>query len=263
MIGEKIRSECIICKSNKFKLIYSYEEIPEFKRIKPKKEIVKCQKCSLVYCIPRNIEETMLEVYENNYWQEFQTTVGEQPIIRRIDEFLKISQERISYISDFKTKCSLLDVGCSMGFLVKAAQDCGFDATGIDLNKKDIDLGIDLFNINLKKQFLGQHKKTYDVITSYNVIEHVSDPKTMLKQMVSLLKEDGIIAIGTHDIECKNHKEQGVHWKHIVPNEHMYYFSQETLTNLAEVIGLKEFYTYKPIDNGFVSFFKRIKSKKL
>jgi 2-polyprenyl-3-methyl-5-hydroxy-6-metoxy-1,4-benzoquinol methylase len=255
--GAKMNDECIICKNTKSKLIYSFEEIPEFKRIQPKKNIVKCKSCSLVYCSPRNTQETMLEVYENNYWHEFQVSVKESPITERIDEFLEISRERISYIVNFKKKCTLLDVGCSMGFLVKAAQDSGFISTGIDLNKKDIDFGIDLFDINLKKQFLGQHQKSYDVITSYNVIEHVSDPKSLLEQMASRLNNGGIIVVGTHDINCNNHKKEKVNWKHIVPNEHMYYFSKKTLSNLAELVGLKEFYTYKPIDNGFVSFFKK------
>ena len=184
----------------------------------------------------------MLDVYENNYWHEFQTSIKERPITERIDEFLEISRERVSYIMNFKKKCTLLDVGCSMGFLVKAAQDSGFISTGIDLNKKDIDFGIDLFDINLKKQFLGQHQKS----------------KSMLEQMSSRLNNGGIVVVGTHDINCNNHKKEKVNWKHIVPNEHMYYFSKKTLSNLAELVGLKEFYTYKPIDNGFVSFFKGV-----
>lgn len=252
-------NKCLVCKSNKFKLIYSFEQIPEYKRIGPKKNIVECENCSLIYCHPRNTEETMIDVYENNYWHEFQTSIKEKPITERIDEFLKISYERISYISNFKKACSFLDVGCSLGFLVKAAQDSGYDATGIDLNQKDIDLGIRLFDINLKKQFLDQHKKSYDVITSYNVIEHVSNPKAILLEMSSRLNDDGVIVVGTHDIDCNNHKNQRVNWKHIVPNEHMFYFSKKTLINLAGLVGLEEFYTYKPIDNGFVSFFRKIK----
>ena len=107
----KVSNECIICKNNKFKIVYSFDEIPEFKKIKPEKAIVKCENCSLVYCYPRNTEETMLDVYENNYWHEFQTSIREQPITERIDEFLNISHERISYVSNFKNNCSLLDVG--------------------------------------------------------------------------------------------------------------------------------------------------------
>ena len=247
---------CLICDSQEYEKVYDFDEVPEFRRILPRKNIVKCKNCSLVYCYPRNLEETMVEVYENDYWHEFQTKVKEKPITERIGEFNSISTERISYIKNIRSSGSLLDVGCSMGFLVKAASEQGFRAVGIDLNQKDIDYGVQNFKINLFKGFLHDHQQKYDVITSYNVIEHVSDPKKMLKDMSLRLNDRGIVVIGTHDIECLSHEKEGVNWKHIVPNEHMYYFSRKTLANLANSVGLEEFYYYKPIDNGFVSFYR-------
>ena len=254
-------NSCLICGSCDQEVVYHFNELPEHKRIGPPKNIVKCQKCDLVFCSPRNEKETMLKIYENTYWHEYAISVKELPITERINDFLKISDERVSYIQKIKNKGSLLDVGCSMGFLVHSATQQGYNAFGIDLNHRDIQAGNEKFQINLKKAFLKDIvKDDYDIITSYNVIEHVSDPKQMLKEMKKRLKKDGIIVIGTHDIESNSHKNERENWKHIIPTEHMYYFSINTLDKLCNTIGLGLISTYKPIDNGFVSFY-RIRSE--
>ena len=87
-------------------------------------------------------------------------------------------------------------------------------------------------------------------------MEHVSDPVKMLLEKKKRLKKDGIIVVGTHDIECQNHRKEKVKWKHIIPNEHLYFFSIETLSNLASKVGLKLLYYNKPIENSIVAYFK-------
>ena len=74
-----------------------------------------------------------------------------------------------------------MDVGCCRGFLVNAARNRGFKAYGIDLNEKDIKEGIKDYGIDIKKSFLEDYSEyEFDVITSFNVLEHVSNPLNML-----------------------------------------------------------------------------------
>jgi len=96
------------------------------------------------------------------------------------------------------------------------------------------------------------------VITSFNVLEHVSDPIKMLLEKKKRLKGDGIIVVGTHDIECKNHQKEKQNWKHIIPNEHLYFFSISTLKKLGEKAGLKMIYHNKPIENGIVAYYESL-----
>ena len=81
----KLCHSCLICGSQEYEKVYSFDEVPEFRRILPRKDIVKCKNCSLVYCYPRNLDQTMVETYENDYWYEFQTKVKEKPITERVD----------------------------------------------------------------------------------------------------------------------------------------------------------------------------------
>ena len=62
---------CICCGEKNHSVIYKFTDLPRYKQIGENRDIVKCAGCSLVYCFPRNLEESMLDVYENNYWQDY------------------------------------------------------------------------------------------------------------------------------------------------------------------------------------------------
>ena len=248
---------CLHCGSYKHDVIYNFNQIPKIKRIGKKKNIVKCKKCSLVYCWPRNSQESMMNVYQENYWDKFQEKVGEKNIKFRTDEFESISKERLIYIKKFKSDGKFLDVGCSQGFLVNEAKINGFNAYGIDLNKKYLKIGIKKYNINLKKSLIKNYKNfNFDIITMFNVIEHVSFPDQMIQEIQKRIKKNGLLVIGTHDIECKNYKKEKENWKHIIPNEHLYFFSKKTLKNLVENYNFKLITYIKPINNSIVGYFK-------
>jgi len=251
---------CILCQKKKFKIIYPFERIPQKKRIFKKKDIVKCLNCSLIYCWPRNKAESMISTYEKDYWGNFQTKVGERNIKFRIKEFENISKERINFIKKLKPSGKLLDVGCSQGFLVNEANNAGYDSYGIDLSLSDLNIGKKRYNIQLKKSLLQNYKNyNFDIITSYNVIEHVSFPDKFIREKRKRMKKNALLVIGTHDINCKNHRAEKENWKHIIPNEHLYYFSKHTLKKIVENEKFKLIKFIKPINNSIVGFFKCIK----
>ena len=255
---DKKECTCINCGSGEYDVVYYYDDLPKFKQIGKKRDIVQCSECSLMYCNPRNMGESMLDIYENNYWQDYQTSVGEVEIKNRVSDFEFVSHERMGHIFEVKNSGKFLDVGCSQGFLVNEAKKLGYDSYGIDLNQIDIDGGSEMYGVNLEKSLLKNYDNgEFDIISSFNVIEHVSDPLEMLLEMRSRLKNDGVIVVGTHDVECSNHQNEGVNWKHIIPNEHLYFFSQDTIRTLADKAGLSMIRFFKPIDNNMTLYFKK------
>ena len=197
---DKKECTCINCGSGEYDVVYYYDDLPKFKQIGKKRDIVQCSECSLMYCNPRNMGES----------------------------------------------------------LVNEAKKLGYDSYGIDLNQIDIDGGSEMYGVNLEKSLLKNYDNgEFDIISSFNVIEHVSDPLEMLLEMRSRLKNDGVIVVGTHDVECSNHQNEGVNWKHIIPNEHLYFFSQDTIRTLADKAGLSMIRFFKPIDNNMTLYFKK------
>lgn len=97
---------------------------------------------------------------------------------------------------------SVLDVGCFTGFFVKKLLQLGFNARGIDFNNKALDFGKKQYGLdktisNETLQDLIEQGEKFDVITLFEVIEHLEHIGEVLSQVSNLLKKGGIIIIST------------------------------------------------------------------
>jgi SAM-dependent methyltransferase len=95
----------------------------------------------------------------------------------------------------------LLDVGCGTGFFVKKASDIGYDAYGIELNKRSVESGKRHFNIStLYATDLSGFLTTFpslkfDVVTLFQVLEHVEDPARIILEIKQIINKDAVIII--------------------------------------------------------------------
>jgi SAM-dependent methyltransferase len=96
----------------------------------------------------------------------------------------------------------VLDIGCGYGSLVNHLTANGFDATGIDSNPKDIEIGKRLFpNIDIKvadvEEDIGHQlgNKKFDAIILKDVLHHIYeesvDPAIVFIKFKSLLNDNG------------------------------------------------------------------------
>lgn len=226
--GWKKRNFCPICKSRKSFLWLKKLELP----------IYFCQNCTSKYTgvIPKNIKD----VYDNKAQFNFHLKSYEKNRKYRVKRF---GRERVNLITKFKKKGELLDIGCGDGWFFEAAMK-KFNVSGIEENIQLCEfvkekLKIDVFHSlkNLKKNF-------FDVITLFDVIEHVEHPIEFLNQISNFLKKGGVILIftpnsdslGFHFLKEKNNL--------IIPPYHLTYFnlkSFEYLPKKFQVIYKKTF----------------------
>jgi 2-polyprenyl-3-methyl-5-hydroxy-6-metoxy-1,4-benzoquinol methylase len=134
-----------------------------------------------------------------------------------------------------------LDVGCSTGFVVEAAQLAGWDAQGIDLNPSAVEFGrrrgLELSNIAL--QDLDVPPGTFDSIGLFDVLEHLVDPKALLERAIYLLKPKGIIFLYVPNYDSASRLLMGKEAHFIWPTHHLTYFTPVTVTKFIESMGLK------------------------
>jgi len=135
----------------------------------------------------------------------------------------------------------LLDVGAATGFFLDLARQAGWETAGIEPaetaaavargKKLDVKTGIlepDVYT-----------ESSFDVITLWDVIEHLPDPVATMRLITALLKPGGVVAINTPDSSSLWSKLMGSRWHMLCPPEHLCLFSTHSFDLMLAQIGLR------------------------
>ncbi len=163
--------------------------------------------------------------YEGDHWAEKKNMLNYLNGIRR-----------------FNKKGTLLDIGCATGIFLQEAEKKKFDVYGLDVSSYAIKIAKKRFGGRVKKTSIEKSnfpKNHFDVITMFDVIEHLQDPRKVLLTTSNHLKKGGLLVINTGDVDSITAKIQGKSWHFFIPPQHFFYFSKKTLTNLLEQTGFR------------------------
>src|SRR5690606_8899932 len=86
----------------------------------------------------------------------------------------------------------------------------------------------------------------FDLITMYDVVEHLSHPLDLLRSARRSLTPQGYLHLTTPDLSSLSGRLMGRHWYHIKPDEHLLYFTGDTLRTTLERAGF-EVVRIKPV----------------
>ncbi|MDF8333982.1 class I SAM-dependent methyltransferase [Novosphingobium cyanobacteriorum] len=140
----------------------------------------------------------------------------------------------------------LLDVGCSIGQFAARAKATGFAATGLEMNEASAAFARSHFGIEVAEGTIHdapQEAGTLDVLTMFDVIEHVPDPLGDLRKAWDLLAPGGHIVLSTPNIDGLFPRaslplaKKLDYWPHPEPPYHLYQFSAKTLETMLEKAG--------------------------
>ena len=140
----------------------------------------------------------------------------------------------------------LLDVGCSIGQFAARARDAGFAATGLEMNAASAAFARDHYGLEVAEGTIHdapQAPGSLDVLTMFDVIEHVPDPLGDLRKAWDLLAPGGTIVLSTPNIDGLFPRaslplaKKLDYWPHPEPPYHLYQFSAKTLGAMLEKAG--------------------------
>jgi 2-polyprenyl-3-methyl-5-hydroxy-6-metoxy-1,4-benzoquinol methylase len=189
---------------------------------------VMCKTCSLVYPNPRPKTEFIEEQYVNGRFSKSFADIYLPSSEYRMKTIFKERVEEI--IMPRVNSGSILDIGCSSGHFLKVAYDHGFEVHGIEPNPKMVEystkeLGLpNIHNGTTDNIELGEN--TFDVVTLWDVIEHVEDPSSLLSYAFKVLKPRGWVFAYTENFNSFNYFITGelsemfgadVHLRHYTP----------------------------------------------
>jgi 2-polyprenyl-3-methyl-5-hydroxy-6-metoxy-1,4-benzoquinol methylase len=140
----------------------------------------------------------------------------------------------------------LLDVGCSIGQFAARAKAAGFAATGLEMNESSADFARGHYGLEVAEGTIHeapQEAGSLDVLTMFDVIEHVPDPLGDLRKAYDLLAPGGKIVLSTPNIDGLFPKlslplaKKLDYWPHPEPPYHLYQFSAKTLGAMLKKAG--------------------------
>ena len=114
---------------------------------------------------------------------------------------LKQFQEKLKYFNlQFPQRGRLLDIGCATGVFLDMAKKKRWEVEGIEISHDLANFAKENFSLRVHVLDLTQHRlksKPFNVITLFDVIEHLPNPNLMIEACKELLAEDGILLIRT------------------------------------------------------------------
>lgn len=189
---------------------------------------VRCAGCRLTLINPRPPFQRIRAGYDAAYSAGY---------VRKAEKKLWRAQRRVRRLQrEYGLRGRWLDIGCSAGFVVKAAADAGFEAFGVDIESDGIAYG--RTQLGLGGLACGQLEEQaypaahFNVLSVYDVIEHVPDLNAFVHELKRLLAPGGVIDIGTPDIGHWRVPRRLERWHEFKPSEHLYYFDRATLGRL-------------------------------
>ena len=215
---------CPVCGSDDFRHLFELQGEP----------FVRCKRCTLALINPRPTPSSLRERYDEAYSAAY---------VRKSEKKLKRSRHRVKRLKrEYRLDGRWLDVGCSAGFVVKAAEEAGFEAHGVDIEASGIEYGRNTLGLErlacgalADQRYPDGH---FNAISAYDVLEHVPALRIFVRELKRILAPGGVIDIGTPDIGHWRVPQALSTWNELKPSEHLYYFDRTTLRRLLSGNGL-------------------------
>lgn len=190
-------------------------------------QIVQCRHCGHVYTNPRWQADELLDAY---------VAVEDETYVLERAGRERTFAHHLNHLEKFSGPGAgrpLLDVGAYIGIFVEVAQANGWQAIGVEPSQWAAKLaqenGLPVFQGTLDAPMLKERR--FDVITMWDVIEHMDDPAAEIVKARELLKPGGIMAIHTMDVDSLTARLMGRRWPWLM-DMHIEYFSQATMRRL-------------------------------
>jgi len=221
---------CNLCGNNEFTFLFNGHDYLFFSPLVF--QLMKCNKCGLV-CLnpqPANII---------NYYDAYRKENLKK------DAFLFLSPDRVKKIKKFKNSGKILDIGCGKGeFLFDMSRE-GWDVYGCDIYPNACDLAKKEFGLkniyNDDLLSLNFPENSFDVITLWHVLEHLTKPLETLKKINQILKDDGVLIIESPDFSSIQSKFFKSKWFALDLPRHLFQFSPKTLEKILKLANFKIF----------------------
>jgi 2-polyprenyl-3-methyl-5-hydroxy-6-metoxy-1,4-benzoquinol methylase len=211
--GYPQHTHCLVSNSNNLEVLKGYE----------RHYLVKSKPLGFVFCsrIPTEIE------LQNHYGQynreEYYSPITRLRYAELLDEF-----------EPYRETNKILDIGCGTGFFLEVAKEKGWEVYGTEFTDSAVTI-CKSKGINMQQGRLNGTRYSegmFDVITSFEVIEHINNPVEEVKYINRILRKGGIFYVTTPNFNALERFLLKDKYSVIEYPEHLSYYTSKTLNYL-------------------------------
>ncbi len=195
--------------------------------------VVRCKRCGLIYVSPRPKPQLIRDGYS--------LAEDKQYISQERARFLTFKNS-IKTLKRLRDNGRLLDIGAASGTFVKTAIEAGYDACGVEPSAWMCEIAKKYYGVTILPAAVEEMKfpdNSFDIITMWDVLEHVCDPMNTLKEAARILRPQGLLLINYPRIDDVLARIFGRKWWFLL-SVHLYYFTPKTLSLYIERLGFEK-----------------------
>jgi 2-polyprenyl-3-methyl-5-hydroxy-6-metoxy-1,4-benzoquinol methylase len=204
--------------------------------------MVRCRQCQLVRQNPRLTWESLKDYYPEDYVSHVSLIREEPSLLRRLDRRYGMWKQ-VHAIEKFQLGGRLLDVGCGTGiFLEEVLRSGRWQVVGIEPTETAALYARTALQVEIHQGRFSEVPlpiNSFDVITLWQVLEHLDHPIEDLRHAHQLLKEGGWLVFGIPNIEGLESSLFGSYWIGWDLPRHLYQFPHSTLREILTTLGFE------------------------
>jgi len=194
-------------------------------------EIARCRACDLVRTLGA-IEDAPTQ------YPVFDQSPGPAMWLLR-QGTAQLLRERARLVGRLAPAGRLLDFGCGSGAFARLMARRGYDVVGIEpFSLGNPAVGERLRLLRVRLESVEQSIGSFDVITLWQVLEHVADPGALLVRLVRLVAPGGIVIVSVPNFASWQRRLFDDGWFHLDPPRHITHFEPHTLRAVLGRAGL-------------------------
>ncbi|MCW5851730.1 MAG: methyltransferase domain-containing protein [Anaerolineae bacterium] len=210
--------------------------------MKPKWSYAVCSRCGHIALspLPKTYQE-LEQWYSAEYYADHELYPDYDTVDSVYDHLVKQRLQQLEALQSAKGR--LLDVGCGMGHFLNLAVKNGWEGYGTEISQAAVATARKRFGLNVFAGPLSQAAYPagyFDVVTYWDVLEHLGAPRDDLRLTYHLMKPDGLLAITMPNKDGVKARIQGERWRFFRPEYgHIMHYSPQTLTTLLQQTGFE------------------------
>jgi 2-polyprenyl-3-methyl-5-hydroxy-6-metoxy-1,4-benzoquinol methylase len=225
---------CPLCQQSHY---VTYLELDDYFLTNENFSILKCTNCGLLRTNPQPSPDVIGQYYDSPDY--ISHSIGNKSIKEIIYDLIRkrTLSSKLNILNKYSKGNRLLDIGCATGVFLNYCQQNGYSVNGVEPDEKCRIYAALNFNIQVDtlESLVNFPENSFDVITMWHVLEHVSDINERMSVIKRLLTPDGVLIVALPNPESFDANHYGKYWAAFDVPRHLFHFTKETFRKLCAI----------------------------